>query len=67
MKTPNAHDATTPEDVSHRLNSECQPLIEALEKIERLIATAGHRNIPEYMAAFLTAQEALRQVKGGAQ
>ncbi len=67
MKTPNAPDATTPEDASHRLNPECQSLIEALEKIERLIATAGHRNIPEYLTAFLTAQEALRQVKGDAQ
>jgi hypothetical protein len=48
------------------LNDEINSLILALEKIELLLATAGHRDVPQYLEAFLTAQAALRRAKGGA-
>ena len=67
MKTPDSTDKPTPADAFRRLNNEINNLILALEKIERLIATAGHRDVPEFLEAFLTAQAALHQAKGGAQ
>jgi len=65
MKTPDS--IPTPADAFRRLNDNINNLILALEKIERLIATAGHRDVPQFLEAFQTAQAALRQVKGGAQ
>lgn len=66
MKTPNSTETPTPADAFRRLNDEINSLILALEKIELLLATAGHRDIPQYLEAFRTAQAALRRAKGGA-
>jgi len=65
VKTPNSTDKPTPADAFRRLNDEINSLILALEKIELLLATAGHRDVPHYPEAFMTAQAALRRAKGG--
>jgi hypothetical protein len=66
VKTPNSTETSTPADAFRRLNDEINNLILAPEKIELLLAAAGHRDVPQYLEAFQTAQAALRRAKGGA-